>query len=144
MLSHAEISEVPQRISTISTTETTAVIEVELSSQGTPPLIVVIEPTSHPEMCCYNITTYLRADTVQFEWEGLSEGTTYTVNVYVENLQGRGPGMQFSFSTGVVEILSHCERSEHPSEVNSVLCWFMTSLCVCSLGSEEATFNKRM
>ena len=99
---------------------TTAVIEVELSSQGTPPLIIVIEPTSHPELCCYNITTYLRGDTVQFEWEGLSEATTYKVNVYVENLQGRGQGMQFSFSTGSVEKISICERSDPPSEVIDV------------------------
>ena len=48
---------------------------------------------------------------MQFEWEGLSEGTTYTVNVYVENLKGRGPGMQFSFSTGLVEKISNCERN---------------------------------
>ena len=88
-----------QRICILSTTTTTAVIEVELSSQGTPPLMIVMEIIGHPELCCNNITTYLRRDTVQFDLDGLSEGTAYKANVSVENLLGRGPEMQFFFTT---------------------------------------------
>ena len=88
-----------QRICILSTTTTTAVIEVELSSQGTPPLMIVMEIIGHPELCCNNITTYLHRDTVHFDLDGLSEGTAYKANVSVENLLGRGPEMQFFFTT---------------------------------------------
>ena len=88
-----------KRIYIISTTKTTAVIEVELSSQGTPPFTIVVEIIDHPELCCNNITAYHRSDTVQLKMDGLSEGTVYRANLFVENWRGRGPGIQFFFTT---------------------------------------------
>ena len=56
----------PVRIEAISTTTTSAVVEVELSPEGTPPMIVVMELTSHPELgCCGNQTTYVRGGSVE-------------------------------------------------------------------------------
>ena len=95
----AKINEKVKRICIISTTNTTAVIEVELSSQGTPPFMIVIEIIDHPELCCNNITAYHRSDTVQLEMDGLSEGTMYRANLFVENQLGRGPAMQFFFTS---------------------------------------------
>ena len=95
----AKIHEKTKRICIISTTKTTAVIEVELSSQGTPPFMIVIEIIDHPELCCNNITAYRRSDTVQLEMDGLSEGTVYRANLSVENRLGRGPEMKFFFTT---------------------------------------------
>ena len=95
----AKIHEKTKRICIISTTKTTAVIEVELSSQGTPPSMIVIEIIDHPELCCNNITAYRRSDTVQLEMDGLSEGTVYRANLSVENRRGRGPEMKFFFTT---------------------------------------------
>ena len=95
----AKIHEKTKRICIISTTKTTAVIQVELSSQGTPPFMIVIEIIDQPELCCNNITAYRRSDTVQLEMDGLSEGTVYRANLSVENRRGRGPEMQFFFTT---------------------------------------------
>lgn len=90
----------PVRIDAVSATKTTAVLEVELSSVGTPPLMVFVDLTSHPELvCCPNQTTYQSGDTVRFSLEGLSERTTYTVNVFARNLAGQGSGEQHSFMT---------------------------------------------
>ena len=91
----------PESIEAIETTQTSATLEVQLSLTGTPPLIVIVELTSHPElMCCSNKTTYTQGDSVRFDLEGLSEGTTYRVTAYARNLAGRGSGEQKSFSTG--------------------------------------------
>ena len=68
--------------------------------------MVFVDLTSHPELsCCSNKTTYVGGDTVKFNLEGLSEGTTYTVNVYAENLVGKGSGKQDSFTTGWLAVL---------------------------------------
>jgi hypothetical protein len=91
----------PVRIEAISTTTTSAVVEVELSPEGTPPMIVVMELTSHPELgCCGNQTTYVRGGSVRFVITGLSRDTTYTVSVSAMNHAGQGVGKQQSFSTG--------------------------------------------
>lgn len=91
----------PERIKAIATTQTSATLEVHLSLTGTPPLIVTLELTSHPElMCCSNKTTYNQGDRVRFTLEDLNVATTYTVNAYAMNLAGKGPGEQWSFSTG--------------------------------------------
>ena len=95
----AKIHEKTKRICSISTTKTTAVIEVKFSSQGTPPFMIVIKIIDHPELCCNNITAYRRSDTVQLEMDGLSEGTVYRANLFVENRWGRGPEMKFFFTT---------------------------------------------
>lgn len=98
---HAVLPGPPVRIDAVSATKTTAVLEVELSSVGTPPLMVFVDLTSHPELvCCPNQTTYQSGDTVRFSLEGLSERTTYTVNVFARNLAGQGSGEQHSFMTG--------------------------------------------
>jgi hypothetical protein len=90
----------PVRIEAISTTTTSAVVEVELSPEGTPPMIVVMELTSHPELgCCGNQTIYVGGGSVRFVITGLSRDTTYTVSVSAMNHAGQGIGKQESFST---------------------------------------------
>ena len=103
----AKIHEKAKRICIISTTKATAVIEAEISSQGTPPLMIVIEIIGHPELSCNNITAYHRNDTLKLEMDGLSEGTTYRANLFVQNRLGRGPEMQFFFTTIVTLALPH-------------------------------------
>ena len=96
----------PVGIEAISTTMTSAVLEVQLSPVGTPPLLVVLDLTSHPELgCCGNQTTFLRGGSVRFSLEGLSADTTYTVSVFVKNHAGQGVGKQQSFSTGQSSLL---------------------------------------
>ena len=94
----AKIHEKAKQICITSTTNTTAIIEVEILSQGTPPFMIVIEIIDHPELCCNNITASHRSDTVQLKMDGLSEGTVYRANLFVENQRGRGPAMQFFFT----------------------------------------------
>ena len=91
----------PVDIKVASITQTSAVLDVVLSDIGTPPLIVILELTSHPElMCCANMTTFIPGDTVRFSLEGLRQDTTYTVKSYATNMAGKGIDRQHSFSTG--------------------------------------------
>ena len=54
---HTVLPGPPMRIEAVSTTRTSAVLEVQLSSIGTPPLTVEVELTSHRKlMCCSNQT----------------------------------------------------------------------------------------
>ena len=101
LLPHTVLPAQPASIDAVSTTTTSAVLDVQLSVVGTPPLVVVMVLTSHPELgCCDNMTSYQRGDSVRFSLQGLSPDTTYSVNVFAVNLAGQGNGRQVSFSTG--------------------------------------------